>query len=110
MAKIPANTMTQPTSAAEIATDTNIATISDIIKQVGTTMDTAQASVAVALLNTFILAVDKIGGRRTFTTRDFMAYGMALTALQQIAPHETDYSSGRADLAGLNAIERELSR
>lgn len=77
-------------SADEVVTDTNVTTITDIIKTVGQTVDTDSAIVACALLNTFNLAVQKLGGRSAWTPRDFMAYGVALSAMQQVAADAPD--------------------
>lgn len=104
------NGASKPRTAEEVATDTSIDSIGDIIKRVGASMDTDKATVSVALLNTFGLAVNKIGGRGAWNVRDFMAYGLALAALEQVtAADETDYSGGRADRAGLNGVAEALN-
>lgn len=88
----------KPRTAAEIATDSNIVSITEIIKRTGQAMDTDKATVSVALLNTFNLAVQKLGGRLAWNARDYMAFGVALSALDQVTPNEEiDYSGGREE-------------
>lgn len=101
----------QPRTADEVVAEANVVSVTELIKQVGTQMDTDKAAVSTAMLNTFIMAIDKIGGRRTFNTRDFMSFGVALVALDQVQPAATDYSGGRRDRAseaGLRGIADAL--
>jgi hypothetical protein len=94
------------TTANTPAVDSNIESISAIITRLSQGEETSRAMIAVGMLNLFIAAADKIGGRRALNLNDFMAYGCALAAIETIKPSDLDYTGQ----LGAQAVERELQR
>lgn len=69
--------------AVLIAGTANTEAITDLIKSIGSEMDTTKAQLAVALLNVTNTAV-QLQGRTQWNTRDFLSFGVALAALSHI--------------------------
>ena len=69
--------------AVAIAGTANTEAITDLIKAIGSEMDTPKAELAVALLNVTSQAI-LLQGRHEWNTRDFLSFGVALAALSHI--------------------------
>lgn len=68
-----------------IQATSNVDAITGIIRGIATEMDSNRASVAVGLLNLTTKAI-ALQGRTEWDTRDFLSFGVALAAMNQISP------------------------
>lgn len=74
--------------ASALGVDTTVNSTSDLIKRIASQEETDRAVVVTSLLNVFTMAAQRLGGRQMMNHRDFMAFGMALAALDTIEVHD----------------------